>query len=221
MAIIAAYNEEDRIVESINDASAFVDAVVVVDDCSRDRTRERAALTRAHVLHHLINRGQGAALQTGMDYALGRLGAEILVHFDADGQMRAEEIPKLVEPIRMERADVTLGSRFLGTTERMPWSRRALLKAAILFTFVVSGVWLSDTHNGFRALSRSAAEKIRLQQNRMAHASELIDLITLRRLRVYEVPVTIRYSSETLRKGQRSFASVKIAVDIVKQKFLK
>ncbi|MEK7665659.1 MAG: glycosyltransferase family 2 protein [Patescibacteria group bacterium] len=221
VAIIPAFNEENRIVDSVNDASAFVDEVVVVDDCSRDRTRERAVSTGAYVLHHIINRGQGASLQTGMDFALKKLGAEILVHFDADGQMRGDEISKLVEPIISGRADVALGSRFLGTTEALPLGRKWTLKAGILFTFLVSGVWLTDTHNGFRALSKLATEKINLTQNRMAHASELIDLIALRRLRVHEVPVTIRYSEESIRKGQRSSASINIALDITRQKFLK
>ncbi len=220
VAVIAAYNEEDRIVESINDASAFVDAVVVVDDCSTDRTRHRAASTGVHVLHHLINRGQGAALQTGMDYALQKLQADIIVHFDADGQMQGSDIPALLEPIVSGAFEIALGSRFLGRAEQIPVHRRLLLKLAIVFTFLTSGLWLSDTHNGFRALSAKAARTLHITLDRMAHATELIEQMAVYRLSFLEVPVTIRYSARTLAKGQKSSALVHIALDILKDKIL-
>lgn len=221
VAIIPAYNEENRIAASISDAIAFVDDVVVVDDCSRDKTRERASTTSAYVLHHVINRGQGAALQTGMDFALRHLHADILVHFDADGQMQGSDIPALIAPIEEGRVDVAMGSRFLGTVEDLPFSRRCILKGAILFTFLVSGLWLTDTHNGFRALSRMAAERIRLTQNRMAHASEILDQISAKKLRYQEIPVTIRYSAETLAKGQKNSAMFRVAWDVIKGNILK
>ena len=223
VAIIPAYFEEDRIVGAVNDAAAFVDAVVVVDDCSLDRTLERAKSTSAYVLHHFVNCGQGAALQTGMDYALCALQADVIVHFDADGQMQGKDIPAMLAPILHQEVDVTLGSRFLGQVDNIPLTRRLVLKAAIVFTWFTSAIKLSDTHNGFRALSRRAAEAIRLRQNRMAHASEILDLIASKRLSYREVPVTIRYTEATLNKptGQKTSALFHIAYDFMNGKMRK
>ena len=142
VAVIPAYNEGGRIGETILDAARFVDAVVVVDDCSKDTTGVEARAHGAHLLTHLVNCGQGAALQTGMDYALKILRAEIVVHFDADGQMRGEEIPMMVKPIVDGQVDVTLGSRFLGKAENIPLARRWMLKAAVVFIFDFGSVAL-------------------------------------------------------------------------------
>src|SRR5699024_5779789 len=118
------------------------------------------------VVRHVINRGQGAALQTGLDFAVSR-GAEILVTMDGDGQHDVASIDRLIKPIIEGKADVVLGSRFLGKTEHLSWSRRLLLKAGVLFTRAVSGAVVSDAHNGMRALSRSAAKKIELRMDKM------------------------------------------------------
>lgn len=220
VAVIPAYNEEARIEDAVRDAARFVDAVVVVDDCSRDRTFGRAFAAGAHVLRHIINRGQGAALQTATDYAVEKLDAEIIVHFDADGQMMAEEIPMMTEPIRHGEADVVLGSRFLGRKANMPFSRRLTLAAGLIFTRLLSGIKTTDTHNGFRALSRDAVKKIRITLDRMAHASEILDLVQIHKLRYVERPVTITYTEETLKKGQSSMGMFVIAKDFIEKRFL-
>jgi len=219
IAVIAAYNEESRIAGSILDAMPYVDAVVVVDDGGKDKTAEVAHSAGAHVLRHIVNRGQGAALETGTTYALQNLGADIIVHFDADGQMKGSEIPMMVEPILSGQADVVLGSRFLGKeAENMPLVRKIMIKLGLLFTITLSGIKVTDTHNGFRALSRKAAEQIRITLDRMAHASEILDLIKAKRLRYVERPVTIFYSAETLAKGQSTLKAVATAKDILKKK---
>lgn len=220
VAVIPAYNEEERIDAAVRDAARFVDAVVVVDDCSRDRTFGRAFAAGAHVLRHILNRGQGASLQTGSDYAIEKLAADIIVHFDADGQMRGEEIPMMTEPIKSGEADVVLGSRFLGARANMPFTRRVTLFGGLLFTRIVSGITTTDTHNGFRALSRDAAKKVRITLDRMAHASEILDLLQIHKLRYVERPVTIRYSDETLRKGQSSLGAFVIVKDFIEKRFL-
>lgn len=221
VAIIAGYNEEARIADAVRDALPYVAAAVVVDDGSRDKTGEVAALAGAHVLTHILNRGQGASLQTGMDYALEILGAEAVVHFDADGQMRGSEIPMMLEPLEKGEADVVLGSRFLGIeAENMPKLRRALILAGVLFTRVLSGIKVTDTHNGFRTLSKDAASKVKISLDRMAHASEILDIIVNKRLRYVERPVTIRYSEETLKKGQSTFKAVATGMDILKKKLV-
>jgi glycosyltransferase involved in cell wall biosynthesis len=222
VAIIAAYNEEARIMAAVADALCFVDAVVVVDDCSQDATSEQAATAGAFVLRHVINRGQGAALQTATAFALQNLHPNVIVHFDADGQMLGSEIPMMIAPIVSGEADVVLGSRFLdrSRTSSMPFSRRLILKLGLIFTRLVSGIKTTDTHNGFRALSAHAAGKLRLTLDRMAHASEILDLIVVHDLRYVERPVTIRYSAETLAKGQSSLGSVGIGLDFLKKRFL-
>lgn len=219
--VVAAYNEGQRIGNTLRELQTCgYHNVVVVDDGSRDDTGEHALAAGAWVLRHVINLGQGAALQTGIRFALLR-GAAFIVTFDADGQHRADEISRLLQPVRSGEADVALGSRFLGRAENIPWTRKLILKGGVLFTRVVSNIKVTDTHNGFRALSRMAAEKIRLRQNRMAHASEILDEIRENGLRYVEVPVTIRYTEETLAKGQSSWNAVRIVGQFLMGKLVK
>lgn len=220
IAIIPAYNEEKRVAASVRDASQFVHAVVVVDDCSADATYEVAQEAGAVVLRHPMNRGQGAALQTGTDYALQDLGADVIVHFDADGQMRGEDIPFMVEPIKNSEAHIVLGSRFLGeASEGMPFIRKMTLLAGIMITWMISGIRVSDTHNGFRALSKEAAETMRITLDRMAHASEILDQIQVNKIAYTERAVRIRYTEETLAKGNSVWTGFVILKDVFKDKF--
>lgn len=221
VVVIPAYNEEKRVAAAVVDALSASDAVVVVDDCSRDNTGLVALDAGAYVLRHIINRGQGAALQTATDFAIKNLDADIIVHFDADGQMSASDIPHMIEPIVKGEADVVLGSRFLGKeVENMPLSRRIMHVGARAFTLLISGIRLTDTHNGFRALSKDAAKKIRLSLDRFAHASEILDLIVAKRLRYVERPVAIRYTAETLEKGQFKGGVWSVVKDIIKKRLL-
>jgi polyprenyl-phospho-N-acetylgalactosaminyl synthase len=210
--VVAAYNEAGVIADVVRPLVSEGYAVVVVDDGSIDDTAKLARAAGAAMLRHAINRGQGAALQSGLRYALER-GARIVITFDADGQHAVEDLPRLLEPILESEADVVLGSRFLEHTAAVPPIRRLLLRAAVVFTGVASGVTLTDAHNGMRALTRRAAEQVDLRLDRMAHASEIIDQIARLRLRVVEVPVAIRYTPYSLSKGQRAGNAVRIAWD--------
>jgi glycosyltransferase involved in cell wall biosynthesis len=125
--ICAAYNEATTIGGVVADLRHAGHQVVVVDDGSRDGTRHIAAAAGATVVAHPVNLGQGAALQTGIDYALSR-GAYILVTFDADGQHRVADIPRLLDALRREGADFALGSRFLGQTYNLPTLRESGLR---------------------------------------------------------------------------------------------
>lgn len=218
--VVAAYNEEARLDRTLQRLRPWLPHVVVVDDGSRDATAAVALRHDCWVLRHLLNCGQGAALQTGLDFALRR-GARYLVTFDADGQHAAEEIDALLAPLRAGTADVALGSRFLGSTVGMPFSRRLVLKAGVLFTRLFSRIRVTDTHNGFRAFTRAAAEKIRITQNRMAHASEILDRIVQHGLRWQEVPVTIRYSDDTMAKGQSSWNALRIVGQLLLGRMVK
>jgi glycosyltransferase involved in cell wall biosynthesis len=214
--VCAAYNEAATIARVVTDLKRGGYQVVVVDDGSMDGTRHVAAAAGAVVVTHPINLGQGAALQTGIEYALSQ-GPDAIVTFDADGQHRVSDIPRLLEALGPERADFALGSRFLGHTYNLPALRRAVLQAATLFTRVTTGLRLTDTHNGLRAMTRRGAATLRLRQNRMAHASEILAEIAKSGLRYVEVPVTIDYTAYSLAKGQRLGDSVKILLDLFSQ----
>jgi len=218
--VVPAYNEASRIGATLRTLLPRYPQTVVIDDGSADTTSQAAHETGAWVLRHQVNSGQGASLQTGLTFAL-RQGADYIITFDADGQHDPNEIDKLLEPVRAGRADVALGSRFLGTTVNMPWTRKLILKAGVLFTRIVSNIRVTDAHNGFRALSREAASKIHLVQDRMAHASEILDQIRMLGLRYEEVPVTIRYTADTLAKGQNSLQAVKIAGELLLGRMIK
>ena len=214
--IIPTYNEASVIGEA---ARALTDrgySVVVVDDGSRDDTWAVLRKLPVYALRHRSNLGQGAALQTGITFALAR-GADYLVTFDADGQHRVDDIEVLLEPLRAGEADVTLGSRFLRREDsaEVPFARRMLLRGGVVVNFVLTGVKLSDAHNGLRAFTAEAARGIRLKENRFAHASEI--LVQLRRLglRYQERPTKIVYTDYSRAKGQSSLNAVKIVMDVM------
>jgi glycosyltransferase involved in cell wall biosynthesis len=214
--ICAAYNEARAIGRVVTELRRAGYKVVVVDDGSTDGTGQIAAAAGATVVVQPINLGQGAALQTGIDYALSK-DADILVTFDADGQHRVSDIPRLVDALGRERADFALGSRFLGQSYNLPALRGWVLHAATVFTRLTTGLRLTDSHNGLRALTRQGAAAIRLRQNRMAHASEILAEIARSGRRYVEVPVTIEYTAYSLAKGQRIGDSVMILRDLFAQ----
>ncbi len=198
--VIAAYTEGKSIAKVISGLKkAGYKDIVVVDDGSKDDTYSTIKKSGAHVLHHIVNRGQGAALKTGIDYALDN-GADIIVTFDADGQHRVEDIPAMINPIRNRECDATIGSRFLKKT-KMPFLRRLTLKIGVIIMWLFYGVKMTDAHNGFRALSRDAAKRIEITSDRMEHASQIIEEIYKKRIKYKEVPVTIRYTDYSIEKG--------------------
>jgi glycosyltransferase involved in cell wall biosynthesis len=215
--VIAAYNEASVIARVVDDVQRNGYQAFVVDDGSTDETAAAASAAGATVIRHPINLGQGAALQTGIEYVLSK-GAEVVVTFDADGQHRAAEIPHLVEALAREQADFALGSRFIGRSPNLPPLRRLVLLAATLFTRLTTRLKLTDTHNGLRAMTRRGAAAIHLRQNRMAHASEILAEIAKSGLRYVEVPVTIEYTAYSLAKGQSIGNSVMIMLDLFAQK---
>lgn len=191
--VIAAYNEAGRIGAVLDELVRAGARIVVVDDHSSDATQEVCTRYACTVIRHPINLGQGAALQTGMDYALKK-EASIIIHFDGDGQMQLKDVPALIEPILNGKAEITLGSRYLHPGNQVPWSKRWFIHTpAIYLQWFLTGLRLTDAHCGFRALSSSAAQICRLKQNRMAHATEILELISSRNIPYREVPVDIRY----------------------------
>lgn len=217
--IIPVYNEVRQIRNTIEPLLAAGYKVVAVDDHSTDGTDKVLQSLAVHTIRHVMNLGQGAALQTGMVYAQ-RLNVRYLVHFDADGQHRCEDIPGMLEPIIRGEADVVLGSRFLRAEDRaaIPVLRKLLLRMAIGVNYLLTGVKLSDAHNGFRAFSQAAAKGIDLKENRMAHATEILWQMRENKLRVAEHPVHISYTDYSRQKGQSSLNAFHIFMDLILRK---
>jgi glycosyltransferase involved in cell wall biosynthesis len=218
--VVPAYNEGSAVYDVVRELRTQYSNVVVVDDGSHDATFAEAKRAGAIVLRHVLNRGQGAAIQTGIDFSV-RSGADVVVTFDADGQHRVEDIDRLVAALDKDNADIAIGSRFLELQSNVPALRRLMLRIATMFMRMTSGVALTDAHNGLRAMRRSAAERIHLTIDGMAHASEIVDQIYRLHLRVIEVPVVIHYSEYSLRKGQSSLAAFRIAFDYLMKRIFR
>lgn len=215
--IIPAYNEENNIGKVLDGLLPLGYELVVVDDCSSDRTYEAAQKNGVKVLRHIVNRGQGAALQTGMDYALMH-GADVIVHFDADGQFLGEEIAQVIEPIVRGEADIVFGSRFLEKKSDIPFFKKnVIMPLAKLVNKVFLKIDLTDPQSGFRAMSRKAAEQIRIEQNRMAHCSEILVKSFASGLRIKEVPITVIYHDF----GQKFSGGIKILKELFLGSLLK
>lgn len=216
--VIPAFNEAQHINKVIKDLKDNdYENIVVVDDGSVDDTYQQAKNNQVEVLQHVVNRGMGAALQTGNSFALWQ-GAEVIVHFDADGQMLASDIKAMVDPIINNQVDVTLGSRFLSARDEMPWSKKYLIQPlAKVINYFFTKLWLTDAHNGFRALSASAAKKIQVTQDRMAHNTEIVEKIKKNNLKYREIPVTIKYYEY----GQSLGGGFKILRDLLLGKLIR
>lgn len=220
--VIPAYQEGAVLRQTVGELLPYGFSAVIVDDGSSTPASQFVGDMAVHLLRHQANLGQGAALQTGVEYALQQ-GAQIIVHFDADGQHNPALIHNLIAPIYARECDIVMGSRFLDPNDRgqVPATKRLVLKAGIFVSWLFSGLWLSDTHNGFRALTRDAAERIHLTENGYAHATEILELIRRSGLRYTEVPATIRYTEHSLTKGQSLLNSINIVFDLLVGKLLK
>lgn len=220
--VVPVYNDTQeigRVVQAILAEGPFW--VIVVDDGSNEGIAPHLHGLPVTLLRHQVNLGQGAALQTGFDQALLQ-GADIVVSFDGDGQHDAQDLPALLEPLVAGRVSVVLGSRFIGQQDNnVPHVRRWVLKAARLINFLFCGILLSDAHNGLRAFSRAALERIRITENRMGHASEILFEIKKHRLLYEEAPVTVHYTNYSRGKGQSSRDSIKVLFDLVLLKFFR
>lgn len=214
--VIPAYNEAPAIGKVLAELCPYAYRVIVVDDGSMDGTLDEARAFPATILRHTINLGQGAALHTGFTFALKNPAVQSFVTFDADGQHDPADIARLVEPLE-QGYDVSLGSRFIqgGQAVSIPPLKRLALSLAVRITRRMTGLPLTDTHNGLRAFRREAAARIEIHQNGMAHASEILSQVALLHLRYCEVPVTVRYTAYSLHKGQSILNSLNILWEII------
>ena len=222
VAVIPAFREVPRVQAAVRACLPYVERVIVIDDGSRDGTAEEAARGGAMVLRHTINRGQGAALKTGTQAAL-EIGADVIVHIDADGQHDPSFIPALVQPLADGQADIVFGSRFMGMKAiDMPLTRRVLMRGIKLFNIFALGIpsTVRDPQTGMRAFTAKAVEKLDFHQDGMAHCSEILRLAT-RNLRWQEVPVVVRYTKDSLEKGQWRGGVVRIVWQLLMGSFRK
>ena len=214
--IVPAYNE-GRVIRSVLQSLIPLNcSIVVVDDGSVDETWSTICSLPVYALRHRINLGPGAALATGIKFALQQ-NADGLVFFDADGQHHAEDIDVLVRPLLAKEADVVFGCRFLraGDSKLVPPSRRVLLKGAVIVNRLMTGVWLKDAHNGLIGLTREAAMKINLREKGFAYHSELLHQVRKLGLRYAERPTRITYSEYSKDKGQSMWNALNIVVDLM------
>lgn len=196
-------------------------SVVVVDDCSKDASKKQLVGLPVYYLRHRINMGQGAALQTGIDFAK-RKGARYFVTFDADGQHDSNDIEGMMDLIEKEKSDIVFGSRFLaGSKTNVSGSRTFVLNVARYVNYLVSGILLSDAYNGLRLFDRKAAEKIRLTENKMAHATQIQVQAAKNKLQYSEYANSILYNEYTTGKGLRNRDGIKIFFEILLYKIFK
>ncbi len=216
-AIVPAYNEEKRIGSVVKSLFDHVDKVIVVDDYSADNTSQKAHDAGAIVLRHKINLGQGAALETGHEYAR-RNNAEYVLHFDGDGQFDVADIAPALETLQKEQVDILFGSRFLDKRSNIPWFKRYIvLPLGRIVNQLFGSIPLRDSQNGFRILNKTALDRIRITQNRMAHATEIMGLVRKHDLNYIEFPVKVTYHEY----GQGASGGFRIVKDLLLGKFVK
>jgi len=199
--LITAYNEEPRISKVLNKLTN--EKVILVNDGSTDGT-EKIVDTYDNIvkISYKKNRGKGYALKKGLSYAK-KNKFDRLILMDADGQHNPSEIKKFIKKLD-EGYDFISGSRFIKNNSNVPVGRRIILFGGNIIEKFLIGINLTDAHNGYRAMSKNAIKKIKLTENRMAYASQLMFEVKKHKLSYCEVPVKIKYTKETLDKGTGS-----------------
>lgn len=182
--------------------------IIVVDDGSTDNTKNEAKKTGVDVISHAINRGLGAAIKTGLDWAKLK-NANVALTFDADGQHNPNDIQKIIEPIVTSKADIVIGSRFKSRQE-IPWDRFILNLIANWVTLVLFGVKSTDTQSGLRGFSKRAIELIDYKADRMEFSSEIFLESRRHNLKVVEVPIKAIYTKYSRGKGQKNTNAIPI-----------
>jgi glycosyltransferase involved in cell wall biosynthesis len=213
--VIPVYNEAPVIKDVVAEVRSRFPFVVCVDDGSNDGSAEAIAESGAWLVQHPINLGQGAALRTGMEFALAFENIKYLVTFDADGQHQIDDVAPMIGLLEQGHAQIVFGSRFLDRRSNVGAAKRVVLSAAVAYTRMTTGLALTDTHNGLRSFTREVAAALDLQMNGMAHASELLHLVAEKGFSYREVPVHIRYTEYSRAKGQPLINGVNIIFDLL------
>ena len=193
---IPAYNEENNIADIITKLKKITDSIIVCDDGSSDRTGDISRNLGAIVIRHDKNRGYGAAINTIFQRAV-EIESDILVTFDADGQHRIEDIPKLLMPIEKNNADIVIGSRFLKKQGDIPSYRKMGIKVITEITSASINQKLTDAQSGLRAYSKRVLAEISPSDMGMGISTEILIKASSKGLKISEVPITILYSGNT------------------------
>lgn len=208
--IVPVFNEAGMIGEVVRNARQTFPNVVCVDDGSRDESSERIRESGAHLVRHALNLGQGAAIQTGIEYARRQPGARYFVTFDADGQHQVSDVLGMLDRLRDDPVDIVVGTRWHGDVSHIPLLKRVILKTVVFLSLRNRKLNLTDAHNGLRVFNRTVAEQINITRGGMSHASEIVEMIEQHGWRVAEHPVTILYTEYSLAKGQSMINGVNI-----------
>ncbi|OBG71748.1 glycosyl transferase [Mycobacterium sp. E1715] len=212
--VIPAFNEAAVIGEVVADVRSVFDNVVCVDDGSTDDTGEIARRAGAHLVRHPINLGQGAAIQTGVEYARKQPGAQVFATFDGDGQHRVKDLAAMVDRLCAEDVDVVIGTRFGARVgARPPFLKRLVLQTAARLSRRGRRLGLTDTNNGLRVFNKKVADGLDITMSGMSHANEFIMLIAENHWRVVEQPVEVLYTDYSKSKGQPLLNGVNIIFD--------
>ncbi len=213
--VVPCYNEKVTIRKVVKALLHHPVEIIVIDDGSSFDVRQELSELPIHFLRHKINLGQGAALQTGTEYALS-ISADYIIHFDGDGQHDPDIIPDLIAAIKKGDKDIIMGSRFMDKEIRsnIPFLRSVILKGAIFINYIKSGIWLTDAHNGLRVMNRRAGECLKFRETRMAYATELLEIISNNKLRIGEIPSKVLYTEYSLEKGQKNRDAIHVLIDI-------
>ena len=219
--ILPVYNEAAVIGSVVGAVSEVFSNIICVNDGSTDTSAAEIEKTDAVLINHPLNLGQGAALKTGIDYALSHADANYFITFDSDGQHQIADAVRMLAVARESDYDIVLGSRFLGKAENISAVRAVVLRAAVVFSNLTTGVRLTDAHNGLRVFNRRFAESFVITMSGMAHATEFVHWIAKSRLKYTEVPVTVVYTRYSKAKSQSLFNSVNIGFDLLMRRFSK
>ena len=212
--IVPCYNEGSVIFDVLSHARETFPNIVAVNDGSRDDSAAQIRAAGAHLVNHPVNLGQGAAIQTGVEYARAQPGAQFFVTFDADGQHQEKDVVRMIERLRAEPVDILVGTRFAGQdNSQVPWIKRMVLKTVVLLSPSSRKLGLTDAHNGLRAFNKRVADEMNIRMNGMSHASEIVTMIDKCGWRVDEEPVDILYTEYSMSKGQSLINGVNILAD--------
>jgi glycosyltransferase involved in cell wall biosynthesis len=200
--VVPVYNESPVIKDTISSIkSAGFSNIIVVDDGSNDDTLNIIEQTGVLCFHHKINRGKGAAVKTGIEAAKLQ-GANIIVTMDGDGQHNASDIKKLIKPIKKDQCDVVLGTRTINTNV-MPLHKVIANKTGNTITWLLNGLWVTDSQSGFRAFSRQATKTINTHSSHYEYETDVIREIKKHNLRFSEVPINVNYTEYSSKKPHR------------------
>lgn len=216
--VIPVYNELPEVLNAVLDQFPTDYFLVIVDDGSA--IPFQVTNTNAVLLKHTVNQGQGAAIRTGIEYAL-KNNATHIASFDGDGQHRLADLQKMEATMQEKNCDIVIGSRFNSATVGMPFMKKLVLRGGVLLQNTVFGIRLTDAHNGLRLFNKHAAQKIKIRENRMAHASDIIYQIKIHNLSWCEIPIKVEYSAYAIKKGQSIFNAVAILYLVFKIRFRK